>query len=545
MAKKHKSHNPGGKHSGKKRGPKSPNPGPYKLPVEKRYYDLLLQDVNLLADWWAPQTTGDTEILAALTRTRNYARDMERNNDVMRCFLRELEQNVVGPTGFRYQSKLKMQKRPKLDTDMNQALEGEWEEFCRRGVYDVTGRLSAVAADKAILRRIATDGEVIIRKIRGFPNKWGFAIQILESDALDFYYNVGELPNGNCVRFGVELDKWFRPVAYHLLNHNPGDLVMTDNLGTYRTRVPADQVLHFFVCERLTAQRGIPWITAAMLKMRMTDKYGESEAIAARATSAKMGFLESEQGAEEYEGQGEDKQGNKISEFQPGMIEELPMGKKFVPFNPGSPSTQYPDFRKAMLRGIGSGIGMSYARLGNDLEAVNFSSGRLGQLSENDFFRGIQGLIFVEYVKPEIHKGWLEMALLKNAIPGGTMTRYDDYVAAARFNPRGFSPADLLKENQALALEFGMLINSPRRVCTARGIDFDELVDEIAADLEMLEEKGLEISLTTPVPASEPEEPPPAPNGDGKKPQTQPQPDPPPGRSMNFVIRRKRKLVPA
>jgi lambda family phage portal protein len=493
-------------HSNGRNGKNNKLPRTYRLPnVEKRYFDLLLQDSNLLADWWAPQTTGDTEIMAALARTRNYSRDMERNNDVMRCFLRELEQNVVGPTGFRYQSKLKMLRGGKLDTVMNNTLETEWEKFCKRGVYDVTGRLNHIAADKLILRRMATDGEVIIRKIKNFPNRWGFALQILEGDFLDVHYNVGELPNGNCIRFGVELDNWFRPIAYHLLSHNPGDLVMTNNIGTYRTRVLASDILHPFIPERLTAQRGLPWIIAGMMKMRMTDKFGESEAIAARAASAKMGFLESSVGAEDYQGQGEDAQGNTVSEFSSGMIEELPLGKHFVGFDPGTPNTGYPDFRKAMLRGIGSGIGMSYARLGNDLESVNFSSGKLGQLTENDNFRGLQYAIFVDYLKPDIHKSWLEMAILKNAISGALMSRYDDYVEAANFNPRGFSPADPLKENQALALELNMGINSPRRICAARGIDLDELWDEIAADKELAKSKGLDFTTITPKPATEPD----------------------------------------
>ena len=92
---------------------------------------------------------------------------------------------------------------------------------------------------RVVLRSVARDGSVMIRKVRGFDNDFRFALQVLESDLLDTDYN-HKLPNGNIVRMGIELDAFERPVAYHILNGHEGD-----DFGmkrpTRRDRVPADE----------------------------------------------------------------------------------------------------------------------------------------------------------------------------------------------------------------------------------------------------------------------------------------------------------------
>ena len=86
----------------------------------------------------------------------------------------------------------------------------------------VNQRQSWLDIQRVVLRSVARDGSVLIRKVRGFDNEFRFALQVLEADLLDIDYNA-QLKNGNKVRMGIELDKWERPVAYHILNGHKGD----------------------------------------------------------------------------------------------------------------------------------------------------------------------------------------------------------------------------------------------------------------------------------------------------------------------------------
>ena len=69
------------------------------------------------------------------------------------------------------------------------------------------------------LAAIAEDGEVLIRKVKGFKNDFGFSLQLIEADHLDEQYNDKE----KNILLGVEFDEWQKPIAYHLHKSHPGN----------------------------------------------------------------------------------------------------------------------------------------------------------------------------------------------------------------------------------------------------------------------------------------------------------------------------------
>ena len=99
--------------------------------------------------------------------------------------------------------------------------------------------------------------------------------------------------NGNRVRMGVEVDEWSRPVAYHFLNYHPGDYqFVNNNLNVKRrTRVPADEIIHLYSVDRPGQTRGVTAFASAIMRLNNLKGFEEAEIIAARASSAMMGFV--------------------------------------------------------------------------------------------------------------------------------------------------------------------------------------------------------------------------------------------------------------
>jgi len=113
--------------------------------------------------------------------------------------------------------------------------------------------------------------------------------------------------------------------------------------------------------------------------------------------------------------QGDDKQDNNIiQEVEPGLITQLPHGwefKEFDPTHPGRTSRAY----QGTLRGIASGLGVSYNSLASDLESVNYSSMRAGSIEERDAWK-ISRLHHSDLCQP-IFAEWLKLSILVQPYP--------------------------------------------------------------------------------------------------------------------------------
>lgn len=457
----------------------------------RRGYDAG-QDSRLLYSWITGQASADRDVRQALKRLRARSRDLADNNDYARRFLQVLENNVVGPDGVRLQARA---KRPdgRLDEPDNALIEDRFKQWAKRGVCTVDGRHSLNSAARLVLRSCARDGEVLVRLVRGRPagNRHGIALQIIESDQLDFDY-WATARNGNEIRMGVEIDRFSRPVAYYLLPYHPGDDVMRRG-ATERERVPAEDVVHVYRPDRSSQTRGVPWIASAIMRLKMLGGYEEAELVAARTASAKMGFFVSPDGEA---GPQEDvtKDGDHITDAQPGSFERLAAGEDFKPFDPQHPTTAFDGFVKALLRGTSAGLGVSYHALSNDLSEANYSSLRQGALEDRDAWRTLQSWLIECFYEP-VYAAWLEMAIVSGALPL-PFSRLDKF-RSVEWQPRGWQWVDPLKEVNAHKIAVEQGFKSRRQIVAETGKDFEAVVQEIAADNDLAAKNGVTFGEST------------------------------------------------
>ncbi len=438
------------------------------------------------ADWMVNNLTSDEILRTALPTLRQRSRDLAINNDYAKNFFRKIKVNVVGPVGIGLQSKAR-RKNGKLDKTANTVIEAAWKKWIKKRYCSVCGTQSLKDILTAGIESIARDGEVIIRKVKGFKNPFRFALQLIEADHLDERLNKN-LTDGWTLKLGIEKNEWGKPVRYHLFKNHPGDRQAP--IGQRYITIPANEIIHPYIRERPSQSRGVPWIHTAILRLRMLGSFEEAALVNARIGASKMGFLIPDATNSAYEGDSKDSDGNTISEVEPGLIEKLPPGYDFKNFDPGYPQGEFQPFQKAMLRGIASGIGCSYNSLANDLEGVNFSSLRSGALEERDLWRALQSW-FIESVLDEIFPEWLEMAIMTNQVSLNYMEI--ERLTAPKWQARTWDWVDPLKDMKARSMELDEKITSRHRVCAERGIDFEEVLEELAEEKKMMEAKGIAV----------------------------------------------------
>jgi lambda family phage portal protein len=444
---------------------------------------------RLTMDWVASILSADQEIKGNMRLLRARARELSRNNPVAKSYLKILTANVLGEKGIGYKAQVRNNDQT-LNSGFNKKIETAWCEWSKKGNCTVDGKLSFRGVQTLVLKNIATDGEVFIRMVRGFDNKFRFALQLIDADQLDHLFSRFASKSENEIRMGIEVDAWGRPVAYHINQKHPSDL----GGSLLRERIPADQILHLYDPERISQTRGITWFHPCMFELRMLGGYVEAELVAARTGAAKMGFLKYTDSSA-FEAPNPDAKYR--IEAQPGVIEALPPGMDFQAWSPDHPASAFPAFVKAMLRFVASSLGVSYNALAADLEGVNYSSMRSGLLIERDQWKMCQSLMKETMLQP-IFENWISMALLSASLV--LDSRDPSRFLAGKWEPRGWMWVDPLKDVQSSILAIGAGLDSRDRVIAEQGGDVEEVFEQLSEEITLADKYGLDLEIVAKAP---------------------------------------------
>ena len=427
---------------------------------------------RLLNDWVSGNLSAAEEVKGGLKAIRERSRELERDNDYAKQFFNMVVKNVIGHTGIVLQVKAQ-DPSGSLDLDANAQIEAAWKKWGKLKCCSVDGKKTWLDVQKLLARSMARDGEVLLRIVRGFENQYRFAVQVIEADHLDELLNenpIDRTNNANKVRMGIESDKWNRPVAYWILSTHPGDSI--NWRGRKYSRVPADDIIHLYIEERENQKRGMPWMHTAMTRMHHLKGYEEAELIGARVDSCKGGFYKP---TDLYEGDDKNARGNLLQEVEPGFLEQLPKGMDFQAFEPSHPSGIFQYFVKACLRGMAAGLDVSYNRLSKDLESVNYSSLRSGEVDERDAWMLLQEYL-IEHLCAVVYEAWLDMYLLTglSRLPYSKIEKF----LADEWQPRRWTWVDPESDTKAQerAVVNGWKSNS--QVAAEYGNDYEDIAKD-------------------------------------------------------------------
>lgn len=444
---------------------------------------------------WSGAVNADLD--NALTILRARARSLCANNEWGRRFLSLVAINLVGASGPTLQVRAKTTSGA-LDKPANDAIETHWDRWARTA--DIAGRMGLARMLHVITKGVARDGEALVRVVRNRKLPYGMALQLLEADRLDETLNQ-RLSSGNTIRQGVELDSTLRPVAYHVWTTHPGE---TWNGTKERERVDARDIYHVFLPERAEQVRGYTWLHAVLMRSQMLHGFEEAAIVAARVGAAKMGVFKrspdaSDVGLNQIADAKDSSTGALQMNAEPGEFVELPVGYELQSWDPEYPHANFEAFLKACLRGLATGVDVATHNLTGDMTDVNYSSARIAELAEREVWMALQEWLIDSFCLP-LFQDWLASALIRGdvtfeqtgrALPSD---RLEKFANAARFQGRRWAWVDPLKEAQAAGELVALGLESRTALAAAQGREFDDVLDELAAETTAMTAAGLATS---------------------------------------------------
>lgn len=482
----------------------------FSLPRQKRMYEAAIT-TNLNLDYPISIASADSEIQSSLVNGRARARTCERDNPYAKSVIQTFLSNVGGHEPFRLESNVGTWQGDKFirDNEINRKIEDWWGELGRRENCTVRRNLTRLELYVQTIAALIRDGGILFRHHRLFrKNRFGYAIEPLETDRLDVSYNSANFQPGQPgqIRFSIEMDEYNAPQAYWLLARHPGDYFAWNNDGKYRERVPAENIIALFDFRTRAEQSiGMPRLASILQHLHQDKQFDLAHVTAATWAACKPFFIKRNfptamevvpDWIKNAMTQGDDgsNPGDKYQAVEPGTGQVLEFGEEPVLMDPKFPIESATSFKKDRLRAVSAGSGAPYFHIAHDLESVNFSSGRLGLEAFHDECKMLQQLIIQTLCIPWFETA-IEYSILSGALdlPAG---RLEEYKKGAHFYGRRWPYIQPLQDAQAdeVRLRMGTVSREEIRLESDLGGDVEEVDAKIANEQEVDEAHGLDFT---------------------------------------------------
>lgn len=429
--------------------------------------------------WRRSMTDANAAAGPSLARLRDIARDLIRNNGHAESAVETIANHTVG-WGIRASAQHEAWKRWSESTDC-----------------DADGQNDLAGLQDLIMRAVASDGEVLVRR-RWRRESDGLALplqlQVIEADLLDVGKD-GRLSSGNLVIQGVEFDALGRRAAYWLFKEHPGaSLSASGTLLSPSARVPATEILHVFKKFRPGQVRGVSWFAPVILAFKDFDELADATLMKQKIAACLAVITTDVEGNSERVGDdptddngfttGDSTQDAALDVLGPGMIMNAPQGREVKVVEPPTVA-DYPEFSKVTLRMIATGLGVAYEDLTGDYTNLPFSAARMSRLRHMSRVRKWQWQILVlQFLQPTW--SWAMAAAELTGARGTTTTGW-----TAPPMPMVNPEAEVLADMRAVRA----LQKTPSEVIRERGYNRDEFLAEYAKDFKELADLGISTDI--------------------------------------------------
>ena len=497
-----------------------------------RMYDAALT-TNLNSDMPISLTSSNAEILTSIIAVRSRARTLERNNPYGAAMVWDWMRNVGGADPFRLEMKVgstDSNGKFTAETDTNQEIMGAWKEAGRPENCTVMKNLSRRQVFWQSIAAMSRDGGTILR-FRGAMNsidqgdkvfkgnKFGFAVQPIEIDRLDQNWQRPKTAKGdaNEIQFGVEMDSFGAPLFYHILTRHPGDIFAFSNSPKYRVPVPAKDIIYLKEIQTRPEQiPGMSRMAPVITMLHRLEQFDLAHITAALTACCKSIWIEKlwpntpefipdyiQQQGQNFNDGAEGNigdsgwgggEGQRRMNVAPGELNEMEYGQSVKQLDAKFPAEAAPSFRKDFLRAAASATSVWYNTLAQDMESVNFASGRLGENATRDVSMMTQEHVIDMMVRPWFEQ-WLKYYLL-SGLSKLSYSRYWEFCQAAVLHGRRWQYTNPMQDVQAdiLSVEAGLDSRSHIIGESPRGGDAEEVNREQQADRESDKLHGLDFS---------------------------------------------------
>lgn len=429
---------------------------------------------------WRPPSTGPNSTTQGLPTLRNRQRDSERNDWQSASGVRVWATNLIG-TGI--------QARQVLGSpDLRARAKQHWDAWTKE--CDADGVLNFNAQQLLGTRTTVAAGESFVRMRPRRPEDGlivPLQIQLLESDMVP-YLDADvwpELPRGNRIRQGVELDRIGRRVAYWMYRQHPGERASSIEPNQL-VRVPARFVKHIFEPTRPGQLRGVSEFAPILAKLRGVGNF--DDAVLHRQELANLFTLfhirpapVGDPNMNPVTGMavtGYADNGAPLATLEPGITQELYPGEDVRFSDPPDAGANYAEFMREQHMGIAAGSGLPYELLAGDIRDV---SDRTLRVVINEFRRRCeqrQWLTIIPMMCQPIREFWAESAALAGLFTAAEVP----IIKQVTWQPQGWAYIHPTQDVQAKKMEVEERFRSRESVITERGDDPDEVDRQITSD---------------------------------------------------------------
>jgi len=438
---------------------------------------------NLFADWKPDYGFSFASVRWNLSVLRSRARDVAKNNPYGRAFCNLAAQNIVH-RGF--QLNVLASDGENIDKAACQELENVFYEWANTPEYcDAAGRKTLSMICRQAAKNWPRDGEYIIRIMDGANNPYGFSLKSIRPDYMDHMYNE-TLANGNKIMCGVEMNPFGRAVRYWFRTRIGLQWGDTDYPSGDRYSVPAEDIIHGYIEEDEDQPRGLTWFASVLKTLRMDDGYSAAELATARHQAAVGATYETIVNASDLDYAQMSASGNSIQPVAPGSEQVMPQGWTKKMQQATHPNGNYSNFHAEMIRTVSAGLLVNYNKLGNNLERVNYSSLRGGELSERDVWMCLQDEMIATMMR-RVYYRWLRMYLLsgRTHLPFSKFTKFTSH----EWHPRRWPWVDPAKDAQYHAIAEDRGWETKTQNAALLGNDFDDVLARRERERESVKDK--------------------------------------------------------
>lgn len=432
---------------------------------------------------WAPARDHVNGLLALQgSRLLPRARYLVRNNSYLAAARESFVANAVG-TGI-VPSWLGLGARQKKQ------LEEAWLAWT--DCADANGVCDFYGLQELIAGSLFTAGECFVRLIEA-PGLELLQLQLFESEQCPIELIRTE-SNGNHTRCGIEFARdGLTRVAYWFHRRHPNDATAAPEFGDY-VRVPADEVLHIFRPTEAGQIRGAPWLTPAIVKAYLLDRYDDAELDRKAVAALFAGFVTSPARASSpLAGQtaATGDPGVGLAGLQPGTLQFLEPGEEITFSEPADVGGSYEAWQYRQLLALCAAAGVPYTNVTGDLRQANYASSRAGLV---EFRRRIEqrqhNTLVFQFCRPVAAK-WVSQVALSETVRLPAAQRDLARYTRIKWIPPRFEWVDPWKDRKAEELAVNNGWKSRSDVIEAEGFDAEQVDERIQADRERERRHGI------------------------------------------------------
>jgi lambda family phage portal protein len=355
----------------------------------------------------------------------------------------------------------------------------ELDELARSSLdttaIDVGGQMDLYGIQALMGATTVQSGESLVHRVWDRSAPFPVQFQVLEPDYLDTTRDTARTKTGGRIVQGVEFDANGRRKQYWLYTEHPGGSMLR---STASVAIDSRDVAHVYRIERAGQVRGIPWLAPVMLRVADFGDYEEAQLLRQKIAACFVGVKTDPIGAGPASASSAP---DDLENIQPGSWYRASNGST-ISFGTPPPITDYKDYASVSLHALAAGLGISYEALTGDLKGVNFTSGRMGRLEMERNVVRWQWHTFIPMGCDRLIQWWLE---------GAALMGVDTTGLAIKHTP---PPREMISPEREVPARTGAMRSGQTtlvQVAAERGMDIDELLDEIEETNAMLDARGI------------------------------------------------------